>query len=898
MKSKLLLAGFFLFYIIQAQQVRPSVKWYELNTEHFRIIYPRKIRPQALEIAAYLESAYQQTGQGLKTKPKRTPVILNNRNAVPNAYARLAPRKMEWFLSPDPDLYFGTGSWKQLLALHEFRHITQFDAANTGFIRLSHLISGQAGHMINLFWTYPMWFFEGDAVYNETALSLSGRGRSPYFYLPVITTINEYKPRKLDYYSYYFRSYKTYYPSHYHLGYFLTAYLHKNFPEKYAKIYRDAAWTAFIPGSMQLSLQLQTKLSYRKLTRAAFADLKKNHWKTNRKTAGKQTYVLPGKPQTYTMDLFPQIIADSTLAFLRYGFDHSPGIWLYDFKHKPYKIKSLPAYRFHASRNLAVWTEYKTHPRWHNEVYKRLVVFDFNTRKTRYLKARGNFQNPALSPGAKRIATVDYDEHQEPYLRLFDVETGRLIKSYHFSFFESIRQPAWHPGEDKILFTAVSPDKGSGLYEIDLSSGKVKTLIPPKHNQFIQYPAYVKDKILYEKGERDIQIVLFDPETGKEYFLTGETYAAAMPSFDPATNKIYFSAYGPEGYQIKSVPLKTFKHKPHNATGIPDYYNPKDMKPVAAADTAQIQYSVKKFNRLKSYFTLHSWFWLIGTDENVKPVATANIFMSDLLDESFFATGASFFSNEYRYYAYWEWKRYFPVFGFRYDFAYYDLNKTRYNDFNVYMRLPLDWSSGVWNRYFSWQTGITLRQNQNMSQWLTSNDIRFTVSRQRAYRDPESRLALSLNVNLSKGIHSPGRFWHTGLRVNMPGLFKHDLFQAKMAAGGTQNMTQYFIPLRGFPSITSRQLTYGQFTWHTPLFYPDAGLKRLFNLKRVRLKLFYDRLWNSGPWFPQYSFGFQLIGDWNLFGFLPAVPIGIQVAKVQGLKQPVINLVLLDIVVF
>jgi hypothetical protein len=76
-----------------------------------------------------------------------------------------------------------------------------------------HILFGENGQALANAAAVPDWFFEGDAVYNETLLSEQGRGRLPLF-------LNGYKALYLQqkHYSYMKLrngSYKNYVPNHF-----------------------------------------------------------------------------------------------------------------------------------------------------------------------------------------------------------------------------------------------------------------------------------------------------------------------------------------------------------------------------------------------------------------------------------------------------------------------------------------------------------------------------------------------------------------------------------------------------------------------------------------------------------------------------------------------------------
>ena len=108
--------------------------------------------------------------------------------------------------------------WNASLALHEYRHVVQYEMLRRGFAgKFMHFMYGDIGLGTKSL-TTPDWFYEGDAVATETALSNSGRGRSPDFSKDLRAQLLDGK--KYSYAKAVCGSYKNYVPNHYILGYF------------------------------------------------------------------------------------------------------------------------------------------------------------------------------------------------------------------------------------------------------------------------------------------------------------------------------------------------------------------------------------------------------------------------------------------------------------------------------------------------------------------------------------------------------------------------------------------------------------------------------------------------------------------------------------------------------
>jgi hypothetical protein len=115
-------------------------------------------------------------------RPRKIPVILQNQSSVSNGFVTLTPRRSEFYTMPPQDYNFlGTNDWLDQLAAHEYRHVVQYQRANSGFNRALYYAFGPATLAAMASTSVPKWLWEGDAVAAETAFTHSGRGRIPNF---------------------------------------------------------------------------------------------------------------------------------------------------------------------------------------------------------------------------------------------------------------------------------------------------------------------------------------------------------------------------------------------------------------------------------------------------------------------------------------------------------------------------------------------------------------------------------------------------------------------------------------------------------------------------------------------------------------------------------------------
>ncbi len=137
---------------------QPSVAWFELTTEHFRIVYHEGLEDVAIEAAAVAESVYPVvTGNLDQELSGKTPIYLSDLDDVTNAIALADQYIFIWMRGITADGRYGgiraagRAKWLRTVITHEFTH-TVIDAA-TSFFNLNGFLPPEV----------PRWFNEGTA---------------------------------------------------------------------------------------------------------------------------------------------------------------------------------------------------------------------------------------------------------------------------------------------------------------------------------------------------------------------------------------------------------------------------------------------------------------------------------------------------------------------------------------------------------------------------------------------------------------------------------------------------------------------------------------------------------------------------------------------------------------
>ena len=217
-----------------------SIKWSQINNSKTRVIFPTGMDSQANRINCINQLLEKNTAYTLGGKQNKWNILLLKQTTISNGLVRMAPILSEFYMIPQQNNFsFGSLRWDDNLIIHENRHIQQYSNFNSGLTKVFAFLLGQEGQLLANGIAIPDYFFEGDAVWQETLVSTQGRGRLPSFF-------NGMKSLKIENKKYSWMklrsgSYRDYTPDHYELGYQLVAYGYEKYGENFwRKVTQDA----------------------------------------------------------------------------------------------------------------------------------------------------------------------------------------------------------------------------------------------------------------------------------------------------------------------------------------------------------------------------------------------------------------------------------------------------------------------------------------------------------------------------------------------------------------------------------------------------------------------------------------------------------------------------------
>ncbi|NMM49261.1 BamA/TamA family outer membrane protein [Marinigracilibium pacificum] len=237
------------------EQHKPGQKWKAENKGNITFVFPSANYKMYSASFNTLDSLKYSIATGINHDPRHVRIIYNDKTQISNGFVTYYPWRTEIQTPPSQSLALaGNALWLNMVSIHEYRHVVQLDAINTGFNKILYTLFGDQilGGIRTI--AIPDWFTEGDAVFTETILTNGGRGRIPSFYQPWLLNLKELGIK--NYEKQYLGSYKHFIPDHYVFGYLMSSYLYSNYDlNSIGGLFSRSAHNFFIPFAFGAALK-------------------------------------------------------------------------------------------------------------------------------------------------------------------------------------------------------------------------------------------------------------------------------------------------------------------------------------------------------------------------------------------------------------------------------------------------------------------------------------------------------------------------------------------------------------------------------------------------------------------------------------------------------------------
>lgn len=841
----------------------PSIRWKQLNNDKIKVIFPAGLVKNAIRVAEIAQALNIGTRSTIGYTDRSMDFILQTNTTISNGFVQLAPWKSELFLTPlQNSLQLGSLPWIDLLTFHEYRHVQQYMNFRKGLSKWAWYVAGEEGQAIANNAAIPNWFFEGDAVMQETTVSEQGRGRLPSFFndFRVLWDANRsYSFAKLRN-----GSYRHLVPDHYLLGYMLTSYGSEKFkPAIWEKITNDAVRFNHLLYPFQHAFEKHTKESLLNFVGETIGNFQSIDMYYPSDSVNALTYPSENVVKDYHL---PIVIGKDSVLTLRKTGQHLPSfVLLTRDRESVLSYKDIGVDDYYTYRNgFITYTSYTPDARWSKTDYSNIVSYNIRTKNKQVLTTKKKYFSPDRSPSGGYIVAVEILPEWRSSLHLLNAQ-GQLIKiisndQYFFSY------PKFG-NSDSSFFVALRQDDGKmTLAEINTLTSTIKPLFPFALHA-IAFPSIIGDSIYFTATmQGQDKLMLWNKKT-KALYIAGNRHSGMYESSSDGSNGIVFSGATAWGKML-------FQFTP-NATPISlDEWNKNDkdlyltVPPsnnfnAAVSDTSSTGYVIKEYSPYKHFFNIHSW-----RPTYLPPDFRLTLFNNNVLNN----VSASFFyeynQNEgsHKVGGYGVLALAYPwvlggIEGIKNREVFID-NRTRFLDeIDGYLgfQVPLNLTSGNFFKNVSFTSLLhanTLNYKQPKNKIIESrnygfveNIFRLSILSQQAKQHIYPKWGLQISARDRRMITSTfGNQFNTSASFYLPGLVSNHHLVINATFQSRDTMNQYifsnnFFGARGYESL---RLNYpNMWKWglnyHFPIAYPEVGWGNVVYLSRIRLNVFYDQ---------------------------------------------------------
>lgn len=629
-----------------------SIRWYQVKTPHFNVLYPEGFEDQAQRMANTFEHIRVPESNSMGVAPGKISIILQNQSAISNGFVSMFPRRSEFYTMPSQDYnFYGTNDWLNLLASHEYRHIVQYRHAFRGINRIVYYLFGSPTFSGLAHAAAPDWFWEGDAVATETAFTPGGRGSIPNF--GILFRTNLLEGRKFNYHKQYLQSYKHNIPNHYVLGYHMISYLRQRTADRdiWEKIMKRSWSVPFLPFAFSNAIKNKTGLYVTGLYNEMATDLK-TQWQAQVDSLALTTFetVNTRTSKAYTDYMYPQPQPDGSVLAMRRGIGEIEKFVLLKDGHA--KTVFTPGMlnesgMLSSTGGVVVWNEYGFDERWQVRNYSLVKAFDLNKKEKIVVSdKRSRHAGAAISPDGKKIVTVLTDTKYQHRVQVRSFPEGKLIREFTNPENDFYSMPRWRNDGSKIVTLKTTSD-GRSVCALDPLTGQEDVLLTATKEN-IGHPVWHDQYLFFNTPATGIDnIHVVDLHTMNRYQVTNSKYGAYNAAVSTDQKFIYYNEQTRNGLDVVRIPFNPSLWKEYQSGISTDplakVLIEQEGRPGLFDSIPQQVYPVRKFSKLSHVVNPFSWGVFVQND-----LANVDIGVSsqDLLSTTSIGLGYRYDLNE------------------------------------------------------------------------------------------------------------------------------------------------------------------------------------------------------------------------------------------------------------
>jgi len=861
-----------------------SLKWMQIKTGRFTVIYPKSYGEAGVDFARSLDDAWSKMASLYPEKKFRIPVIIHNYTTESNGYVAWAPKRMEIYPAPEQNSIPLDPNTQ--LAIHELTHVIQMESLNKGFTKVMSYIAGQqfTGIVSSL---VPLWFLEGDAVFSESVLTGSGRGRTPSFQKQLKAMMIE-KGGVYKYDKSVNGSFRDFVPDHYQYGYQMTAWSYAKYnPDLWRKALNLTAGAPFLMNPVNISLRKSASLTKKRLFTETF-DTLKTIWTEDDLTSGRESYEIlnPPKGKNFINYYSPVLAGNDSVIAVKTSLTDPPSFVLIKPSEKSEERIHIPGHVYpwfiSYGKGKLVWVETRSDPRWNNRNWSVVNIMNIKNKTSRQITAKTRYMSASISADGNYIAVTENTIDNRNNLLILDAWNGYELHNVQAPGNASLQRPQWD-ASGKAVTVIYLTEQGEGILKFSLTDKTWQTLIE-SGNDDLQSTYLRNDSLFFVSSHSGTDNIYLRKPDRSIVPLTISRFG--INDLNLSGYLMLFSDYTSSGYNISytTLPVVPFRAgiNTHESSFLINRFKPAASLLKSATDKV---YSPVPYRKWQNLFRFHSWMPFYADIEKIQedPASVTpgfTLMTQNNLSTLVSSAGYEYTGQRHKFHAGIKWLGWYPVIESRMDYGnaiyaetfgqdvpYPEDIKNGYEWTNT-ISLPLSFQGGRFTRYLYLSAASTLRNDylylknegayDNLQNQLTGR-VYFSNYQRSAIRDIYPKWAQAFDFSYSDYpfdsdiygdiLTARSSFYFPGLMKNHGVRFRLEAEKQnpeKFILGNRALFARGYIGTRTpydeayYKNIISKEFLTGSIDYFMPLLYPDFNVDGLIYLTRIRTDFFYD----------------------------------------------------------
>jgi hypothetical protein len=840
----------------------PAIKWKQLNSDTARVIFPEGLDTPAQKVASIVHylAANNHT---LGTQKDKINIVLQNQTTIANGYAGLGPFRSEFMMTPSMNNFeLGSIVWASSLALHEYRHVQQFSNFRVGLSKTMRWLFGQEGLALAINAAIPDWFYEGDAVYNETVHTEQGRGRIPLF-------VNEFKSlwlagKKYSWMKLRNGSLKDYIPGHYPLGYLLVNYGYEKYGSDFwKKVTRDAASYKGLVYPFQKAIQRQTGEDYQAFRDAAFEYYQQSirNQVDKRDNSGER---ISGNSKNFVSNYYYPYSEGDTLVYLKSSYRKLPAFTVKDNSGEhSIRIRDISLDEQFSYRNgNIVYAAYKPDIRWGWKDFSEIRLLNVFTGQQKTVTHRSKYFAPDISPDGQSIVAVYYDPSAKCELHLLQASNGNIKKKISSPEAHVFTEPKFLD-ENNLVAVVRFRNGQMSLVKINCNTGILEKITPPSFH-VIGFVNVAQGSVYFTASlSGNDEVFVHELSSGKTFQLTQSQTGKYFAGVN--NDKLVTSSFTADGYQLNKLDMPSKNKREINDL---NWHDTIKIIPVARTEEysqmllnkiPQRSFESGRYKKGTRLLNFHSWRPNYADPEFSFTVYGQNI-LNTLQTEVFYLYNQDEKTNSIGF-----GSTFGALFPYISAGAEYTIHRTQFInnmerewnqlDTRIGLSFPFNFSGGRFFRYLNSGSQYVLRNEFNtgpaknnfeennfsyLSHFINYNQ-QVQMARQHIY--PRFGYQFSLQQRHAITRYSGCQFYSSA-NLYLPGFFTTHSLVLNAAFQQRDTLRQLFsnrFPYsRGYNELYFSRMWKWGVNYHFPVCLPDWGFANILYIRRLRGNAFYD----------------------------------------------------------